>query len=119
MLFLLMFYTVTPELVTYPTSTVVNVSRVAQLSCTIQSHPTTWSIDWYFLNSSYDQIYNSSRTNIGYSYTVDSMDGTSITLSTLTISNVMVTDDGQYMCRISPTLNASANITVQGNITFI
>ena len=106
-------FLVAPEFVTYPISTVVNVTSVAQLSCSVRSHPATWSIDWYFLNSSYYQIYNNTVISITYSHTIDSTDGTSIVLSTLTINNVNITDDGMYMCRISSTLGANATITVQ------
>lgn len=107
-------FLVAPEFVMYPMSTVVNVTRVAQLNCSVRSHPATWSIDWYFFNSSYHQIYNNTKNNITYNHTIDSTDGTSIVLSTLTINNVSITDDGIYMCRVASTLHANATITVQG-----
>lgn len=94
----------------------MTVTNIAHLNCTFQSFPSLSFIDWYFTTSDglVEDLTNNSRAIIALNSLKNNSDGTIITSSTLTIINVTIADDGQYMCRTGePFALAVANITVQ------
>lgn len=92
-------------------STIAIVRRTASFTCIFHSYPLFPSIDWYFNTN--ELLQNDSRINITTTSSVNATNGIIMTNTTLTISNVMIEDDGQHTCNAGEE-SASANLTVYG-----